>query len=118
MPGEWIGGERAHRANVGRRADTGVRGRMEVLVLAEAKVCDLEDRCGALARPGHLELDESVLQLEISMREALLVDELHSCTGAPDGGDGLSSSSGGKDAGCRAPDDRQTARCSSSGLRW
>lgn len=82
----------AHRANVGGRADTGVRGRVQVLVLAEAKVRDLEDGRGALARPRHLELDESVLQLEVAMREALLVDELHSCTGAAYGEVRLSSS--------------------------
>ena len=53
---------------------------MQVFVLAEAKVCNLEDRSRALAWPCLLELDQRVLQLEITMCQSLIVDELYPWT--------------------------------------
>lgn len=80
---QWMrGGGGAHWANVRWGADARIGGGVEVLMLAEAKVCDLEHRRRALAGPRLLQLDERVLQLEVAMREALLVDELDACIGA------------------------------------
>lgn len=51
---------KTYRANVRRCAHAGLAWSIEILVLAEAKVCDLEHRCGLLARLGLLQLYESV----------------------------------------------------------
>ena len=89
MPHAWLttkrhaitGFQKPYRADVRGGADARVRRGVQVLVLAEAKVGDLEDGGRALARPGLLELDERVLQLEVAVRESLVVDELDACSG-------------------------------------
>ena len=67
----------AHRANVGWSAHTGLARRVELFVLAEAKVCNLED-WSDLSRLGLLQPNESVFELQVSMCESLVVYKLHS----------------------------------------
>lgn len=69
----------AHRADIRRSAHSGVRRRVQVLVFAEAEVGDLEDGRWALARSRLLQLDQRVLELQITMCEALVMNELHPC---------------------------------------
>ena len=73
--GRW---HSAHRADICWGAHAGLARRVELFVLAEAKVCYLEDWCWLLPRLGLLQLNESVFELQVSMCEALVVYELHS----------------------------------------
>lgn len=69
---------KAHRADIGWGAHTRLARRVELFVLAEAKVSYLEHWRGLLSRLRLLQLYEGVLELQVSMCEALVVYELNS----------------------------------------